>query len=105
MLSQIADLFETNIQMFRKVNGQRKQVTYFLNGLVIFQCSVASSTNFVANSYAFSYVIIHHVGVMLKALMLSPLCFGSLYDFGGLVLVIQEYACVTCVSHSHHTPD
>ena len=44
-------------------------------------------------------MIIHHVGVMLKALMLSPLCFGSLYDFGGLVLVIQEYACVTCVSH------
>ena len=34
------------------------------------------------------YVIIHHVGVMLKALMLSPLCFGSLYGFGGLVLVI-----------------
>ena len=34
------------------------------------------------------YVIVHHVGVMLKALMLSPLCFGSLFGFGGNVLVI-----------------
>ena len=54
MLSQIAYLFETHIPMFRKVKGQRKQVTYFLNGLVIFQCSVAIITNFAANSYAYS---------------------------------------------------